>query len=94
MRNQCRQTCLRTSHVAPRGVVSQHLTLRCADLASLPRGDDRKAALAAVLRSRTTVSNAWTAQALFMGHPSRVTHCMKMAQNHPLRKKLEASLAK
>ena len=64
------------------------------DLAALPRGDERKAALAAMLRSRTTVSNAWTAQSLFMGHPSRVTHCVKTARNQPLRKKLEAALEK
>ena len=68
--------------------------LRPEDLATLPRGDERKAALAAVLRSRTMVSNAWTAHALFMGHPSRVTHCVKLPKNHPLRKKLEASLEK
>jgi putative transposase len=70
------------------------LRITTEDLASLPRGDERKAALAALLRSRTTVSNAWTAQALSMGHPSRVTNCLRLLRNHPLRKKLEAACQK
>lgn len=68
--------------------------LKAEELAELPRGDERKAALAVLLRSRTTVSNKWTAQALSMGHPSRVTHCMKMPQNHPWRKKLAAAIGR
>jgi putative transposase len=70
------------------------LGLTADGLEGLPRGDERKAALAAVLRSRTTVSNAWTAQALSMGHPSRVTHSVREFRNHPLRKKLEAACDK
>jgi len=70
------------------------LGLTATDLASLPKGDERKAALAALLRSRTTVSNAWTAEALSMGHPSRVTNCTRTLKDHRLTKKLEAACAK
>jgi len=67
------------------------LALTMKDLARLPKGDERKAALAALLRSRTTVSNAWVTQTLSMGHPSRVTNCVRASRNHPLKKKLEAA---
>jgi putative transposase len=70
------------------------LSLTPEDLASMPRGDERKAALAALLRKRTTVSNAWTAQALSMGHPSRVTNCLRLLRHHPLSRKLEAACEK
>ena len=61
---------------------------------SLPKGDERKAVLAALVRSRTTVSNAWTAEALSMGHPSRVTNCIRALKNRRFTKKLEAAFAK
>ena len=67
------------------------LGLRADELRQLPKGDERKAALAAALRTRTTVSNAWTAKLLSMGHESRVTHCLKMPANHPVRRKLETA---
>jgi putative transposase len=70
------------------------LGLGTAELDALARGDDRKAALAVLIRNRTTVSSAWLAKALCMGHPSRITHSMKMPHNHPLRRKLEATLVK
>ncbi len=64
------------------------------DLEKLPRGDERKAALAAELRTRTVASNGWAAAALAMGHPSRVTHCLKMPESHPLRRRLQAALGR
>jgi hypothetical protein len=70
------------------------LGLRAQDLELLACGVERKAALAALIRGRTTVSNAWTAEALRMGHPSRVTHCLKMPKNDALMKNLTKRLAK
>ena len=70
------------------------LGLTANDFASLLRGDERKAALAAVLRSRTTGSEPWTPKSLSMGRPSRVMHPVKATKNQPLRKKFEAALKK
>lgn len=42
-------------------------------LASLRKGDERKALLAAVLRRRTTVGTEWIAQRLHMGHAGSVS---------------------
>jgi hypothetical protein len=42
-------------------------------LAKLPKGDERKALLATVLRSRTMVGFDWIAKRLSMGHPSSVS---------------------
>jgi hypothetical protein len=69
------------------------LGLAPADLRRPPKGDERKAALAAVPRARTTVSNIRIAEALSMGHASRVTQCLKMPAYHPARRKLETALA-
>jgi len=69
------------------------LGLEAAELERLPRADERKLALAALIRSRTTGSNGWPAAALRMGHPSRVTTSLRMPKTHTLRCKLEAALA-
>lgn len=42
-------------------------------LAKLRKGDERKALLAAVLRSRTTVGFGWITKRLSMGHPGSVS---------------------
>jgi len=66
--------------------------LESEQLASLRKGDARKAALAARIRSRTCVPNAWIAEALQLGHVSRVNHC---ARNRPgARLPSEAQLVK
>ena len=70
------------------------LGLTTKELATLAKGDERKAALASLLRGRAMVSNAWTAETLSMGHPSRVTHCVRAMKNHRITKKLEAACAK
>jgi len=69
------------------------LGLEAVELERLPRGDERKLALAAVIRSRIAVSSGWPAAALRMGHPSRVTTSLRMPKTHALRRKLEAALA-
>jgi hypothetical protein len=43
--------------------------------ATLKKGDERKLALAAVIRQRTTVPNVWIARELQLGHVSRVSRC-------------------
>jgi hypothetical protein len=45
------------------------------DLPRLPKGDERKLTLAALIRQRTSVPNAWIAQRLNLGHVSRVSRC-------------------
>jgi len=69
------------------------LGLEAAELERLPRGDERNLAFAALIRNRAKVSNKWTAAASRMGHPSRVTTILKMANTHALRRKFEAVLA-
>jgi hypothetical protein len=51
------------------------LGLTKAELATLKKGDERKLALAAVIRQRTTVPNVWIARELQLGHVSRVSRC-------------------
>jgi REP element-mobilizing transposase RayT len=50
------------------------------DLGVLRKGEARKAAIAALIRRRTAVPNAWIAQALQLGHVSRVSHVVRTAQ--------------
>jgi hypothetical protein len=45
------------------------------DLVRLPKGDQRKLILAALIRQRKSVPNAWIAQRLNLGHVSRVNRC-------------------
>ena len=42
-------------------------------MAKLPKSDDRKVLLAALLRERTSVGNSWIAGRLYMGHPGSVS---------------------
>ena len=43
------------------------------------KGDERKLALAAAIRTRTSVPNAWIARELHLGHVSRVSRCVQNA---------------
>ena len=52
----------------------EHFGLCATDLLSLRKGDHRKLAIARVIRERTAVSNAWIAEALSLGHLSRINH--------------------
>jgi REP element-mobilizing transposase RayT len=45
------------------------------ELPGLPRGDARKMAIAALIREHTAVPNSWIAEALSLGHVSRVSRC-------------------
>ena len=56
------------------------------ELASLKKGDPRKAALAVLIRTRTTAPNAWIAEQLQLGHPSRLNQCARIAPAELLRK--------
>jgi hypothetical protein len=66
----------------------QCLELRVEELATLPKGDERKAVIASEIRRRTSVPNAWIAEALQLGHVSRVSHCVRRKCNPKLRKTL------
>jgi REP-associated tyrosine transposase len=50
------------------------------ELGQLAKGDERKAAIAALIHSRTTVSNVWLAETLQLGHTSRVSQCVRLAK--------------
>ena len=63
------------------------------ELPRLKKGDPRKAALAVRIRTRTTVSNAWIAEQLQLGHVSRLNQCARTAPPELLRK-LENALGK
>ena len=67
--------------------------LSAQELAGLKKGDERKMALAAAIRSRTTVPNAWIARELHLGHVSRVSRCEKNA-SPKLARQLSAVLEK
>jgi len=64
----------------------RHLGLTAAELPTLKKGDERKLALATVIRQRTTVPNAWIAEQLHLGPVSRVSHCAQTALAELLRK--------
>ena len=57
----------------------QAFGLSVEDLAGLKKGDERKIALAAAIRTRTSVPNAWIARELHLGHVSRVSRCVQNA---------------
>jgi hypothetical protein len=69
------------------------LGLKEEELATLPKGDERKSAIAAEIRRRTAVPNAWIAEALQLGHVSRVSHCARKKSDPKLTKKLAECLA-
>ncbi len=72
------------------------LGLRTQDLASLPKGAPEKTALAWWLRGHTTVSLAWVAERLGMGHPSRVSQAVARMKRLPGRrlKRLQRVMAR
>jgi len=49
-------------------------------LPEMKKGADEKAALAWLIRNRTTVSNRWISNHLFSGHSSRISHLVKKAK--------------
>ena len=49
------------------------------ELRALKKGESRKAVLAALIRLRTAVPNAWIAEHLHLGLASRVSHCVRRA---------------
>ena len=53
--------------------------LEAGQLATLPKGDARKAAIAAMIRTHTAVPSAWIAKELELRHVSRVSHYVKNA---------------
>jgi hypothetical protein len=65
-------------------------------MAKLPKSDDRKVALAALLRDRTNVGNSWIAKRLSMGHSGSVSRmigsCRKSGALASTIKKLANSL--
>jgi putative transposase len=60
------------------------------DLASLRKNDERKVAIATLIRRRTTVPNEWIARSLHLGHVSRVSRCW--ARANALTEELEKAL--
>jgi len=56
------------------GIGLARLNLTAKELPHLPKGDVRKLAIARVIRRRTATANRWIAQALAIGHSSRLNH--------------------
>ena len=62
------------------------------DLGQLAKGDEKKAAITALIHSRTTVSNQWLAETLQLGHTSRVSQCVRLAKTRSVFRKLEQGI--
>jgi hypothetical protein len=59
--------------------------LKREELASLPKGDIRKARIAAQVRAATTVPLQWLADELCMGTPGNIAHaCERANENNSL----------
>jgi putative transposase len=62
--------------IVRRSLKSLRLAPATAALAKFPKSDPRKAALATLLRERTSVGNSWIADRLAMGHPGTVSRML------------------
>lgn len=51
--------------------------------ATLRKGDERKAILAALVRKRTGAGTGWIARRLAMGHPGSVSRMIGLVRNDP-----------
>ena len=58
----------------------KRLKLTRQQLATLPKGDPRKIAVAFVMKKRTVMTNEWIAGQLNMGAPSRVSRYCSQAE--------------
>jgi hypothetical protein len=70
----------------------ERLELKPGELSRLKKGDPRKLAITALVRQRTTVSNAWLAERLHLGHASRVSQACRDPEAQKLAKKLAAEI--
>ena len=66
-----------------------HFGLTASSLAGLRKNDQRKQAIARLIRHRTTIENGWIARELQLGHESAVSRCVRAASSEA-----EASLLK
>ena len=80
--------------IVRRSLKSLGLTPTPKALAKLPKGDRRKAALAALLRERTSVSNGWIAARLAMGHPGSVSRMLGACKSDAEIASIRSALAK
>ena len=69
-----------------------HFGMQPDDLGALPKGDERKLALATLINQRATVTTRWLADTLFLGHPSRVSQGLRGGSGINALKKLENAL--
>lgn len=67
--------------IVRRSLKSLRLAPTTEALAKLRKGDHRKAALASLLRERTSVSNGWIAARLAMGHPGSVSRMLSACKS-------------
>lgn len=80
--------------IVRRSLKSMRLTLATEALAKLPKSDRRKAALASLLRERTSVGNSWIAGRLAMGHPGTVSRLLGTCKSDPETASIRNALAK
>ncbi len=62
-------------------------------LSALPKSDERKVALACLLRETTSVSNQWIAARLFMGHPGSVSRMISSGRTNKNLAQMKLQLA-
>ncbi len=62
------------------------------ELGGLKKGDERKLAVALLIRRRTAVPSRWIAEALHLGHVSRLTHAAQSSKPRTWTMKLESHL--
>jgi hypothetical protein len=62
------------------------------ELGGLKKGDARKLAVALLIRRRTAVPSRWIAEALHLGHVSRLTHAARSSEQRTWASKLESNL--
>jgi putative transposase len=71
----------------------EHLGLEETELRAMKRNDERKLALARLIRTRTSVSTQWIARELSLGHVSSITrYCSKNNGRTELEVELAASI--
>lgn len=71
----------------------EHLGLEETELRAMKRNDERKLALARLIRTRTSVSNQWIARELSLGHVSSITrYCSRNNDRTELEVELTASI--
>ncbi|RYD82184.1 MAG: hypothetical protein EOP84_09810 [Verrucomicrobiaceae bacterium] len=74
------------------GLPASELSALASELSAFKKGDERKLAIAAMIRRRTSMANAWLTATSELGHVSRVSQALRRAATQKLAVKLERAL--